>query len=114
MVCEKSEKIHIIVRRNFESDLRRHFVGEVVAMDGALAKVIGYTFVLDIATGQFVRRSDKRIRIIGLDHPGNIINVLPREADIESAHYKMSPEGKLVITDGKNFTLDINEFGFSR
>lgn len=31
MILEPGEKVHVIVGRNFEADLRRHFVGEVVA-----------------------------------------------------------------------------------
>lgn len=114
MILEQVEKVHVIMRRNFESDIRRHFIGEIVAANDTLARVVGYTFVLDGTSGQFVRRREKRIRIIGLSDPGNIINVLPMEADIENSQYTLSPEGKLVVTDGKTFTLDINEFGLSR
>ncbi len=95
-------------------DLRRYFVGEIVAASDTLARVVGYTSVLDNMTGQFVRRYERRIRIIGLAETGNIINILPLNADIESSQYKQSTEGKLIVTDGKNFTLDINEFGSSR
>ncbi len=114
MILEQGEKVHVITRRNFESDIRRHFVGEVLAVDGVLARVTGYTFVLDNTTGQFARRRERRIRIIGLADPGYIVNVLPREANIENSNYTQSPEGKLVVTDGKSFALDINEFGSSR
>ena len=114
MILEQGEKVHIILRRNFEGDLRRHFIGEIVAANDTLARVAGYAFVLDNTTGQFGRRPERRIRIFGFAESGNIINVLPLNTDIEGCLYKQSPEGKLVVTDGKNFTLDINEFGSSR
>ena len=114
MILAQGEKVHVILRRNFEGDLRRHFVGEIVAASDTLARVAGYTFVLDNTTGQFLRRRERRIRIIGLAETGNIINVLPLNADIENSQYKQSTEGKLIVSDGKNFTLDINEFGSSR
>lgn len=114
MVLDQGEKLHVITRRNFDSDIRRHFLGEVISLNGIIARASGYVFVLDNNTGQFVRRIEKRTRIIGLADAGNIINVLPREADIENCEYVQSGDGRLVITDGKSFKLDINEFGSSR
>lgn len=114
MILQQGEKVHIIIRRNFEGDLRRHFIGEIVAAKDTLVRATGYAFVLDNTTGQFVRRPEKRIRIFGIAESGNIINVLPLNADVESSSYKQSTEGKLIVTDGKSFTLDINEFGSSR
>ncbi|MDH3455042.1 MAG: hypothetical protein OEL80_07815 [Desulfuromonadales bacterium] len=114
MILERGEKIHVILRRNFEGDMRRHFIGEIIAVDNTLARVAGYAFVLDSTTGKYIRRPEKRIRIIGLADSGLVINVLPANADIDHALYTLSPESKLVVSDGKNFTLDINEFGASR
>ena len=113
MVLDQGEKIHIIMRRNFESDLRRHFIGEVVIANDTLARVEGYTFVLDFSSGRYIRRPERRLRIIGLTDSGNIINVLPSNANIEEAQYTQSQDSKLVVSDGKTFSLDINEFGMS-
>lgn len=110
MILEKGEKIHLIVRRAFENDIRRHFIGEVIEHAGLLARVEGYTYVFNLGTNEYVKRSDKRIKIIGLADAGNLIHVLPNDAAIENAVYIMSAERRLVITDRKTFTLDINEF----
>lgn len=114
MVLERGEKVHIMVRRLFEKDLRRHFVGEVAEVSEDLARAEGYVYVLQDATGEYTRRPNKRIRLIGLADPGNIVNVLPPDADLENVKYTESQEGALVVTDGKTFALDINEFGTSR
>lgn len=71
----------------------------------------GYVYVHDTGSNQYIRRSDKRIRIVSLADAGNIINVLPGDADLEHTKYAQSQEKRLVVTDGKTFTLDINEFG---
>lgn len=113
MILELGEKIHLMVRRNFENDLRRHFIGEVLVADTDVARVAGYVFIFDHSANEYIRRPEKRIRIIGLTDSGNIINVLPATADIEKAEYTQSPENKLVVTDNKTFTLDINEFGLT-
>jgi len=114
MVLEQGEKIHVIMRRNFENDLRRHFIGEVVIANETLARVEGFAFVLDSTSGRYIRRPEKRIRIISLTDSGNIINVLPDNANIEDAQYTQTQDSKLVVSDGKTFSLDINEFGASR
>ena len=114
MVLNSDDKIHVIIRRRFDTDLRRHFIGEVNDATETVVRVSGYVFVLDTKTNLFVRRLQLRTRIVSLVDAGNIINVLPREADIEKAGYSLSKENRLVVTDGKTFSLDINEFGTER
>ena len=113
MVVQQGEKIHIIIRRRFEDDLRRHFIGEVIEADGVLARIEGYVFVFDTAVNQYIQRKDKRIRIVGLADSGNIVNVLPADADLQNTKYIENKEQRLVVTDQKTFELDINEFGFT-
>lgn len=114
MILKTGEKIHVITRRNFEGDMRRHFIGDVIEANGSLARVVGYAFIFDTMTSDYIRRPDKRTRIISLADAGNIINVLPESADIERARYTQSQESKMIVTDDRSFTLDINEFGLSR
>jgi hypothetical protein len=38
---EIGDKVHIITRRRFESDMRRHFVGEVIGISGELCRLRG-------------------------------------------------------------------------
>ena len=71
----------------------------------------GYVFAFDPSNAVFIRRPDLRTRVISLIDGGNIINVIPRTANLENTAYKMSPKGHLVVTDGETFSLDINEFG---
>ncbi|MBI4460145.1 MAG: hypothetical protein HY648_08820 [Acidobacteria bacterium] len=114
LLLNKGEKIHVIARRRFEGDIRRHFVGEVRAATGNAARVEGYAFVFDKSSGIFVKRPERRSRIIGLLDAALIINILPPTVEVESLSYQMSGENHLVITDGKIFSLDINEFGVTR
>lgn len=111
MIFEQGEKIHLIIRRKFEGDLRRHFVGEIKACSESLIRVEGYVFVFDHTAGEYIRRPERRARIISLVDSGNIVNVIPEAAKLEKVVYKMGKEGRLIITDGETFTLDVNEFG---
>ena len=47
MLVEIGEKVHIAVRRMFETDLRRHFVGEIKAANDSVVRLIGYSIVYD-------------------------------------------------------------------
>lgn len=39
MILKTGEKIHVITRRNFEGDMQRRFIGEVIEARGSLARV---------------------------------------------------------------------------
>lgn len=71
-------------------------------------------FVLDNVKNEFVKRPEKRVKIFGFLSNGFIINVLPRDFDLESVSYEINQEGHLVVTDGSGFELDIHEFGHKR
>jgi hypothetical protein len=110
VLLKQGEKIHVITRRQFEGDLRRHFVGEILAATDTTARVKGYAFVFDAGKNEYVRRPEVRMRIFGLADSGNTINVIPEAVEIGNLSYRLSPEKRLVFTDGKSFSLDINEF----
>ncbi len=114
MIFEPGEKIHVIIRRLFEMDVRRHFIGEIVGASESVVKVKGYVIVLNSATNQYELNTDTRVRIVSLIDARNIINVIPRDAKIEDAKYVLTNEKRLVVTDGETFTLDINEFSTTR
>lgn len=110
MVVEIGEKIHIMTRRRFEQDMRRHFVGSVLTSDGSIVRMEGYTFVFDPHKDNYDKRPEKRIRIIDLSGSGHIVNIIPKETVLEKVIYNIS-DRRLVVTDEKTFSLDINEFG---
>lgn len=114
MILKVGEKLHVITRRLFDNDLRRHFVGEVQAASEAVVRLEGYVFVFDPSNNQYVKRPGRRVRVVGLADSGSIMNVLPAHVDIDALSYQTSPENRTVLTDGKSFSLDINEFSASR
>ena len=114
MLIKSGEKIHVIMRRAFETQVRRHFVGEVVAAEGAQARITGYVFIYDERSAHYVRKNSKRTTIIDLASSGYIVNVIPPTVDIESARYETIDRNELFFVDGKGFQLNINEFGTRR
>ena len=107
------DKLHIITRRTFDGDNRRHFAGEVTAISGSLCQVRGYAFVFNAGINKYNKRPELRTRVFGIGQDGFIVNKIPRETLIASLEYRSVEKG-LVVTDGGAFSLDINEFGASR
>lgn len=110
MIVSPGEKLHVISRPLFESDVRRHFVGEVVAASDFAARVQGYVFVYEPGRRQFARRPELRTRIVGFADSLSIIKVLPADVEIDRLAYRLGPDGMLRLTDGRQFETDIHEF----
>ena len=112
-VVEIEDKLHVMTRRLFEEDVRRHFVGEVTAVSGGLVEVRGYTFIFDAGASEYRRLPGERTRIFSLGDSGHTVNKIPREVDVSSISYR-TIENRLVISDGRSFSLPVNEFGSAR
>ena len=111
MTLRTGELVLVITRRNFQQDLRRHFIGEVVECNNANVRIQGYVFVYDDINATFVKREDLRTRIISLVDAGYIINVLPSDVQLEDIFYMTDERNRRLISDGKLFKMNISEFG---
>lgn len=105
---EPQDNVLIITRRLFAGDNRRHFVGTVERYDAGVARVRGYAFVYDVQKGSFAKRKSQRTRVFPLDNH-LVVFILP-EADIGEVRYAADEDSNLVVTDGKNFKLQLDEF----
>ncbi len=114
MLLKVGEKIHVITRRLFEGEVRRHFAGEVKDTTERNARLEGYVYVFDSTRNEFVRKSDKRVKLVTIGDSGYIMNVIPETVSIEDLVYVNTEDNKLIVSDGKEFKLDINEFGVNR
>lgn len=111
MIVGKGEKLHVMYRSFYEKSARRHFVGEIVEVEGAICRLEGYAFIFDDRKSEFARKPDKRITIIDVAESGVISNVISPDVVIDEVRYRYVQDVGLVATDGKGFTLNINEFG---
>lgn len=109
MILKKGEKIHVVHRRYFENEARRHFIGVVEEYDEVgVARVAGHVFTVDRAKYAFVRRPERRIRIISLVSGNALVNVIPNSVDLDKIVYHQ--EKKAVrVTDGSDWHLDLSE-----
>jgi hypothetical protein len=111
MIVEVGEKLHVIYRALYEDSARRHFLGEVLAAEGAVCRLEGYVFIYDKKSTMFERRPEKRLTIIDVAESGYIVNVVDRSVALENVVYSYVKDVGLVATDRQKFSLNINEFG---
>lgn len=109
-MIDSGEVIHVIERRLFQGDLRRHFIGTVDVAKGKAIRATGYAFVYDSSMDRYERSREPRTRIFPLGSAGLIINVVPATTHVEKVRY-VDVDGHLVVSDSEDFTLSINEFG---
>lgn len=107
------EKVHVIERRMFDGDARRHFVGEVEAASDTAVRVTGYTFVCNPMTGSFDRREPARTRIIPLGASGVVVYVIPEQIEIEAVRYEWGMGNRLVVRAGP-WEVYLDEFASAR
>jgi len=104
------DKLHVITRRQFEGDLRRHFMGAVIGNTGSLVELEGLAMIYNEGSGEWIRQPETRRRIFSLAEAGHVVNRMPRSVEIDQLMYERI-DGELLVTDGKEFELNINEFG---
>lgn len=110
-VLKPGEIIHVIHR--FEKEMKRHFAGEVECVDGSVVRASGYAFVVDDPRAhQFVKRPDRRVKLIPLADGELVINVLPAAVKLEDLRYE-EQDHRLCVTDGKQWKMELKEFGWS-
>lgn len=112
-ILKAGEKVHIIERRYFENDPRRHFVGEIIKSTRNVIRTKGYVWILNTSRNEFSRKPELRERVIVIGER-LIVNVIPKEVNLEDINYVDKESGGLVVTDEKTFELDINEFSATR
>ena len=113
-MLSKGEKVFVVTRRLFDKDLRRHFVGEIQDVSGAAMRVQGYAFIFDETMNDFIRREDLRTRIFSIIDAGILIAVIPADVSIEEIRYRVDEKNRRILTDGKNYKMNVSEFGITR
>lgn len=113
MILDIGEKVHILERRLFPDDLRRHFLGEVLKCEGNMVRTKGYAWVFNNVRGIFIRKPEIRERVFYIGERHTVF-VIPPDVDLNKLVYIFSKEKGLVVTDQLKFSLDVTEFSAMR
>ena len=114
MIIGTGEKIHVIMRRMYEKQVQRHFLGTVLEAEGAVVRAQGHVFIYENISGKYEKKDDQRTTILDLSESGYIVNVLPEAVHLQDLRYEVVDRDHTALIDGKGFELDINEFGANR
>ena len=114
MIIKPGEKIHVVTRRAFAQDIRRHFIGEIIDATESLIRAEGYAYLYDTNTNLFVKKNYSHVRIFSLVDGVNLICILPRTTNLKKIAYRLTEKNRMVLTDGESLTMDVNEFGVNR
>lgn len=113
MLLLKGEKIHVVHRRLFDHDIRKHFIGEVEDYENGIVRVVGHVWVIeDVKENIFRKKPEPRTRIISLSSGEVFVNVLPPQIELENIRYEGAGHN-VRVTDGSGWFLDIKEFGWA-
>jgi len=112
MIINPEEKVCVIERRHFVEDPIRFFTGQVLAASENALRITGYVWISDIMKG-VTRKPDVTERIIYPNERTNI-NIIPKDVNIEELKIILIPGKGICVNEGKNYNLDISEFGVSK
>jgi len=108
MLLQKGDKLLIAHRRLFQGDAERYFIGSVEAYDQGVVRIIGHTWVHDVAHGKLIRKEDKRCKIISLVSGSLLTYQLPAHVAVDLLRIEQHKQ-HLVLTGGDNFIMDISD-----
>lgn len=112
MLLKRGDKVHVLIRRRFEKDIRRHMIGLVEDTSENSILVEGRKAIYNGATANYSILEDTTLQVVPIIDSGIILTVMPEEVELGDLYYETSP-GSTVLTDGKNYRLRINEVGLN-
>ena len=106
-MLEAGNKIVIAHRRLFDRDEPRYFIGEVIDYEQGIIKVSGYSFVRDAMTGNFIRKNDRRTKLVSLAG-AFLFYLLPDATNIDTVRFH-AHEAELNLVDGRSLSMNMTE-----
>tara|TARA_R110002167_G_scaffold61045_1_gene172138 strand:- start:308 stop:649 length:342 start_codon:yes stop_codon:yes gene_type:complete len=107
-ILHPGEKIFVVSRRYFESDTRRHFVGEVDDSTVNVVRATGFVFVMN-PNNAFERKPEMRTRVFPLSDARVMIHVIPPTTVLNKVRYVIK-DNRLHLWDDDDFFYDVDEF----
>ncbi len=108
MMLDSGDTILVSHRRLFDGDEPRFFIGRTIACEGPLFKAEGYSFVRDLATGHIVKKPEKRIKLMSIASPGQMVYQLPNDIDMDSIDV-VSRNADAMLVAGPRIIMNLSE-----
>lgn len=109
MIMATGDHLLISHRRLFEKDQPRFFTGTVEHYENGVARVFGYSWIRDQLAGKLYKAPDQRTKIISIASGTYLVYLLPGTLNAAGLTIRQESNGDVLVTDGKDFTMDITE-----
>lgn len=109
MLLKEGDKLLVAHRRLFERDESRYFIGRVDVYEAGIVKTTGHSYIRDLMSGRLIEKAEVRTKILSLSCGTFLIYQLPDHVTIEALKFVVS-DGRLSLTDGIGFTMNLAEF----
>lgn len=108
MILSQGDVVLVSHRRLFPQDEVRFFLGRLLAQEGALMRIEGYSIVRDLSNGTFLRKDEKRTKILSLNSPGFIVYQLDSGISVDEARI-INREGDVLLAQGTRELMNLSE-----
>lgn len=108
MLLNEGDTVFVAHRRLFEKDEVRFFVGRVDAYEAGIVKVTGRSYVRDVMRGQMIEKEEQRTKILSLSSGTLLVYQLPQAVVLDALQF-VDNEGRISLTDGRDFTMNLAE-----
>ena len=96
------DKIMTVLRRSYEGEYLRFFLGEVEDMTDSMVKLIGHSWVWDAYAGSVVQREGVRRKLVPLDSGSFLVYQLERDLPLDNLSFTCDENGRLFLArDGE-------------
>jgi hypothetical protein len=108
-ILENGDKVLIVHRRLYPSDMPRFFAGTVETFADGLALVAGYTWEREQFAGKFRRKDDMRKKIVPIASGTVLAYLLPRQTEVDRLVIETLGRDTVWLTDRGAFRMDLTE-----
>jgi hypothetical protein len=109
MLIDEGDKVLATVRRLYESEYPRFFIGVVEAATETVLRVYGSVFVWDPYRNGVVARDGRRRKLIPISSPHFIVHLLDRDVNMDTLSFKSDTNGRIWLADGEKPVMEIAE-----
>ena len=109
MLIDEGDKILASVRRLYEAEYPRFFIGVVEAASETVVRVLGWVYIWDPYRNAVVQREGRRTKLIPFSSPHFIVHSLDRDTNLETLAFKADTNGRIWLTDGERPIMELAE-----
>jgi hypothetical protein len=109
MSLDTGEKVFASLRRLFEGEYLRFFLGEITAVDGDVIALTGHALVWDPYAGAVLKREGERTMLLSVSAGTFLMFRLDPSLDLHALSVSTDTNGRLWLVDGERPLLELEE-----